>query len=108
MNRTKRLKGTCTECGGPIEFPAEMIGATAQCPRCRKQTELRLSAPPEEPVVPRRVIVWTAVTIAILVLAAVALVIGLKHFEELNASQTQQAAGVEAARSTNSPAPARQ
>jgi hypothetical protein len=87
MNQTKRLKGVCTECGGSIEFMAEAIGTLAQCPRCRKQTELLLAPPPVEPLIPRRVVIWTAVMSAVLLLGAVGVVIGLKHFEKVAAQQ---------------------
>jgi hypothetical protein len=92
MNRTKRLKGACTQCGGPIEFLAERIGSTAQCPRCRQQTELLLASPPAEPLVPRKVVIWTAVTSAVLILGAMGVVVGLKHFETLAAQQKERAA----------------
>jgi hypothetical protein len=87
MNRTKRLTGVCSECGGSIEFQAELIGTVATCPRCRKQTELRLEAPPDEPSVPRKAIIWTAVTAGILVAGLVVTIVGLRHFEELAARQ---------------------
>ena len=105
MNRTKRLKGACMECGSPIEFSAEMIGAMTQCPRCRKQTELRLASPSEEPAVPRKVVIWTVVTIAILILGAIVLVVALKHFEKLAARQKNRTMPAPAARTTNSTAP---
>jgi hypothetical protein len=92
MNRTKPLTGACSECGGAIEFPAELVGTATQCPHCRKQTELRLAMPPEEPAVPRKVIVWTAITAGILVLGLVVAVGGLKHFERLAAQQKDRAA----------------
>ena len=107
MNRTKRLTGACTQCGGPIEFHAEMIGTLAQCPLCRKQTELLLATPPAEPLVPRKVLIWTVITCVILVLGAVAVVVGLKHFEKLAASQKKPAVGAETAKATNSAAPAK-
>ena len=108
MNRTKRLTGVCSECGVSIEFAAEQVGTMTQCPRCRKQTELTLAVPPEEPAVPRRVIIWTVVAIVILVLGLIATVVGLRHFQKLAATQKKQAAGAEAAKATNSGAPARQ
>ena len=92
MTRAKHLKGFCTECGGPIEFLAEAIGTTAQCPRCRKQTELLLAPPPTEPIVPRKVIVWTVVTSVVLICGAIAVVLGLKHFEKLAAQQKPRSA----------------
>ena len=87
MNPTKRLTGVCSECGGSIQFPAELVGTMTQCPRCRKQTELTLAVPPDEPALPRKVIVWTVVAAVILVLALIATVVGLKHFEKLAARQ---------------------
>ena len=83
MNPTKRLMGVCGECGGPIQFPAELIGTMTTCPRCRKQTELRLESPPEEPTVPRRAILWTIVTVLILVGGLVAALVALKRYEHL-------------------------
>ncbi len=106
MNRTKRLTGACTQCGGPIEFSAEMIGTLAQCPRCRKQTELLLAVPPAEPLLPRKVLVWTVITCLVLVLGAAGLVMGLKHFEKLAASKKQQAPAANTAGGTNSGPPA--
>jgi len=96
MNPTKRLTGVCSECGGSIQFPAELVGTMTQCPRCRKQTELTLAVPPEEPVLPRKVIIFTVVAVVILVVALIVTVVGLKHFETLAARQkdrTPAAAG---------------
>jgi hypothetical protein len=101
MNPTKRLTGVCSECGGSIEFAAELIGTTAQCPRCRKQTELALAAPPDESVVPRKVLIWTAVTVIILVGGLFVTIIGLRHFVKLAASQREQAASNAGAAETN-------
>jgi len=83
MNRTKRLTGVCSECGGTIEFQAELVGTMTQCPCCGKQTELLLAAPPEEPMVPRKAIVWTVITIVILVVGVMVPVVGLKHYAKL-------------------------
>ena len=104
MNRTKLLQGVCSECGGPIEFPAELVGTTTQCPRCRKQTELTLAVPPEEPAVPQRIIVWTVVMIVILVVALIVTVVGLKHYEKLAASKRDRAAAAAGAKDTAPPA----
>ncbi len=99
MNRTKRLTGACSECGGSIEFQAELIGTVATCPRCRKQTELMLAAPSVEPSVPRKAIVWTIITAGILVAGLVVTLVGLRHFERLAAGQRERTA---AAAGTNS------
>ncbi len=94
MNPTKRLMGTCGECGGSIQFPAELVGTMIQCPRCGKQTELTLSVPPEEPAVPRKVVVWTVVAVVILALGVIVPVLGLKHFEKLAARQKDRSPAV--------------
>lgn len=107
MNRTKRLKGICTECGSPIEFPAEMIGGTTQCLRCRKQTQLLLASPPREPSVPRKAIIWTVVTVAILLLGAILLMVGLKRLEEMSARQKNQPGAAQTGKATNAVTPPR-
>ncbi len=98
MNRTKRLSGVCSQCGGSIEFPAELVGTMGQCPRCKKQTELTLPDPPEEPAVPRKVILCTAVTVALLVLGLAAAIFELRHLEKLVALQKERAAAAPGAK----------
>ena len=93
MNGTKRLTGVCSECGGSIEFQAELIGTVATCPRCRKQTELMLASPAIEPSVSRKAIVWTIITALILITGLVVTMAGLKHFERLAARQRDHAVG---------------
>jgi len=66
MPATKYLKGECQHCHGHIEFPAEAAGMTTDCPHCGKPTELLLVAPPQEPLLPRRTIIWTVIAIFIL------------------------------------------
>ena len=82
MNRTKNLQGTCKHCGSSIEFPAELVGTTTQCPHCGQQTELLLATPPQESGVPRRMIVWTVVAIVISVLGLVGLLVALNWAEK--------------------------
>src|ERR1039458_2959437 len=94
MNPTKRLTGVCSECGGSIQFPAELVGTMTTCPVCKKQTELTLAAPPEEPAVPRKVIIWTVATVVVLALGVVVLVAGLRHFEKLAARQQDRTPAV--------------
>jgi hypothetical protein len=91
MIQTKRLTGVCSECGGSIQFQAELVGTVASCPHCRKQTELMLAAPPDEAAVPRKVIVWTVVTALILVAGLIVTVVGLRRFEKLSAQQRDRA-----------------
>ena len=101
---TKRLSGVCSECGGSMQFPAELIGTMAMCPRCRKQTELRLESPSEEPLVPRKVIVWTLVTVVILVGALIVTIAGARHFERLAARQRGGATATAGANTSGVPA----
>jgi len=78
MNSTKRLAGPCSACGRIIEYPAHQIGTTAKCPYCGQATELVLATPPEEPSVPKRVVVWTVVSLILLVGALAACFFALK------------------------------
>jgi uncharacterized paraquat-inducible protein A len=85
MNRTKDLTGACTQCGAPISFPADRFGTVAQCPHCGQETELRLATPPPEPVVPRKVVVWTVVAVLVLLLGLAGSLYALnraKHWAE--------------------------
>jgi len=67
MSSTKFLQGNCQHCGGHLEFPAESTGMTTDCPHCGQTTELLLAAPPQEPTVPVKTIVFTIIAILILV-----------------------------------------
>jgi hypothetical protein len=89
--RTKRLQGECQHCRGSLEFPAESIGLAASCPHCGQQTELMLATPPQEPMIPRKVIVWTALTIALLIAGLIFVLAELKRFERKAAAQRQKA-----------------
>jgi len=67
----------------PLEFEAEAIGLQSQCPYCRKQTELRLATPAQEPLVPRRAILWTLVAVLILGLGAAGIFLALQRAQNL-------------------------
>lgn len=83
MNRTKYLRGECTACGGQIEYPADMVGTAIPCPHCGKTTDLFLEAPPQEPAVPRRMIVWGIIAAFILIAGLVASMIALNRARDL-------------------------
>ena len=51
----------------PIDFLPEIIGSTIPCPHCKQRTELSLAQPPSAPTIPRKVILWTAITLLILI-----------------------------------------
>jgi uncharacterized paraquat-inducible protein A len=80
---TKNLTGPCLACGAAIEFPADRIGQTTQCPHCGQTTELRLATPPQEPMVSRRLIIWTVTAVLILVFGLAAVLFALKKAENL-------------------------
>lgn len=93
MTRMKHLRGECQHCGGHLEFPAESIGLQAPCPHCGQQTELMLEQPPEEPSLPRRVIVWTVAAIIVLGLGLLGAMLALKRAERWAAKQKQERVG---------------
>jgi hypothetical protein len=97
MNKTKYLKGACQNCDGHLEFLAEHIGMTVPCPHCGTQTELSLLAPPQEPTVPRRALIWTATAAVILGLGLVGALVALKRAEKWAQQQKQQAVAASAA-----------
>jgi len=41
-------KGECRACGGHLEFPAEAVGETIECPHCGKPTALAAGAAPNK------------------------------------------------------------
>jgi len=101
MSRTKYLKGQCSYCGGRVEFPAEAIGTTADCPHCGKPTELQLEAVPDEPTLPRKGIIYAVIAAVILGLGLAGALAALKRAERMVTQKKERAA----ATSTNSPAP---
>ena len=67
----------------PIEFAADAIGTAAMCPFCRKTTELTLGAPPQEPAIPRRLIIWSVIVLVIVALGAVGITVAFKRAQDL-------------------------
>ena len=90
MSKTKYLKGACQHCSGHLEFLADHIGMVVTCPHCQQETELSLLPPPEEPTVPRRALIWTAVAVIILGLGFAGALIALKRAERWARRQKQQ------------------
>ena len=78
---SKLLQGECAECGGRLEFPADAVGTTADCPHCGKPAELLLAAPPQERTVPVKTIIYTGMAILILVGGLVGVLAALKRAE---------------------------
>ncbi len=89
MNPGKRLAGPCGHCGRSIEYAAHLVGTTAACPYCGQPTELRLAAPPQEPSIPKRVVVFTVIAVLIMVLGLAACFIALKMARSHSSRQAQ-------------------
>jgi len=89
----KKLTGPCAHCGGPIEFDPDSIGQTVRCPVCRRETELHLATLPEEPAIPRRLVIVTVAGILILVLGLLACIVGLKLLEKKAAERQAEPKG---------------
>ena len=86
-----------------MEFPAERIGLLARCPHCRQETELVLATPPQQPWVPRRVVVWTVVTVLLMIAALIALLTGFNHLAR-RAAEKKQGPAAPANGDSNTPA----
>ena len=91
MNKTKYLKGECSECHGHIEFPAEATGTMTECPHCGKPTVLLLAMPPEEPSVGRKALVWFVIALLISGLGLAGALAALKLAQKRVAAQKEQA-----------------
>jgi hypothetical protein len=89
MQRTKNLRGECSQCGGPFEFAADLIGTTVDCPHCGKPTELMLAAPPEEKSVWRKAVTRAVIAILVLLLGLAGSLIALKRAQNWAAKQKQ-------------------
>ena len=104
MSRLKYLKGECAHCGGPIGFPADSIGTTANCPHCGQPTELMLARPKEEPSVPRKTLIWTVVSVVILGLGLTGAIVALHIAQRRVPPKSEQAAETSSVPGTNASA----
>lgn len=104
MNRTKYLKGQCQHCQGRLEFLAEHTGMRVPCPHCGQETDLLLPPPPQEPALPRRTIIWTAIAILVLVLGLGGALLALQRAQRWAASQRHQNLPSAVTAPTNAPA----
>lgn len=98
MQVMKQLRGPCQHCGRTLTFPAGNIGSVINCPSCGQPTELLLETPPDEPTVPRRVLVWTTIAVVILALGLGGAVYALKRTQSYLKERAHPA-------STNTPVP---
>ena len=90
MSQIKTLKGDCSHCRGRLEFPADAIGAVADCPHCGQSTELTLAAPPPTSPLPVKAIIWTLVAVLILGGGLAGAMIALKRAQKMAARQKER------------------
>jgi hypothetical protein len=90
MMKFKNLRGLCQQCGGPVEFHAEHVGTSAECPHCGQPTEL-LPAPPSEEESPVRTtaVIFTLLATLILLGGLAGALLVLKRAERLKANRLQ-------------------
>jgi len=105
MSKTKYLKGACQHCGGHLEYQADHIGLVVPCPHCHQETELSLLQPPDEPALPLRTLVWTAVALVILGLGLVVAVVALKRAQNWAATRRYHAVATSKAPVPTDPEP---
>jgi hypothetical protein len=79
MKSTRFFRTTCNSCGGAIQYPAEQVGTSIPCPHCGESTELLLEAPPEESVLPRRMVILGTIAVVILAGGLLASMYALKQ-----------------------------
>jgi hypothetical protein len=107
MNKPIYLKGECQHCAGHIEFPAEAAGTSVECPHCGATTELLLAAPPPEPpLIPVKTLVFTVLTLLILIGGLVGAMIAVQRAKKIvhkTRSTTANSNAISAV--TNQPAP---
>ena len=93
MSHIKHLKSYCHNCGEKIEFPADALGMTVECPHCSQQTELTLPPPPEAsgPTIPTKAVIWAIIAILILGGGLAGSLIALKKAQRLYGHQNHSA-----------------
>ena len=106
MTPTKQLKGRCSHCQAPLEFPALSVGLTARCPHCGRSTELLLAPPLADASASRKIVAWTAAGVLVIALGIAAPLIGLKFLRmkaaERRASQPAAASPAGTGANSNS------
>lgn len=95
MLKIKNLRGECQHCGEPVEFHAEHVGTTAECPHCSQLTELLLTPPPEEgSPVRTKAIIFSVVAVIILLGGLGGAVLALKRAERLKTKRVETTAPI--------------
>src|SRR5206468_507137 len=74
------------------------------CPHCGKATGLMIERPPDEPTIPRRTIIWTVVTVLVLLLGLAGALVALKRAETRAATNRQATNAVSTGSAAQEPA----
>jgi hypothetical protein len=101
MSAISYLKCSCQQCGRHIEFPADAIGTSVDCPHCGWPTELTLPAPPELSAPSPRNLTWPVIGLCVLLFGMIASFVGLRMVKQLALKNRSGKSGALAAKSTN-------
>jgi hypothetical protein len=104
MSAIGYLKCSCQQCGRHIEFPADAIGTSVDCPHCGWPTELTIPPPPELSAPSPRNLTWPVIGLCVLLFGMIASVVGLRLVKQLALKNRSGKSGALAAKSTNNPA----
>jgi hypothetical protein len=107
MKQTKYFKCACAHCGGRIEFPAELVGQSCDCPHCQRQTELTLPPPPEletEHTSPRSG-AWIVAGVVILLIGVVGSAVAMMWLKRVAARNPRHQTASAAANPNGPPGP---
>src|SRR5713101_4050717 len=94
MSAISYLKCSCQQCGRHIEFPADAIGTSVDCPHCGWPTELTLPAPPEQSAPSPGNLTWPLIGLCVLF-------VGLRMVKQLALKERSGTSGPLATKSTN-------
>lgn len=93
MSQTKKLRGECQHCGQLIEFEAEAVGTTADCPYCGQPTELMLALPADAGSPTRtKAIIFTIAVLVIVIGGGAGIMLALKRAQRIAAQKKESAA----------------
>ncbi len=101
MSAIRYLKCSCQQCGRHIEFPADAIGTSVDCPHCGWPTELILPAPPEPSAPSSRNLTWPVIGLCVLLLGMIASFVVLRMVKQLALKEHSAKSAALAAKSTN-------
>jgi len=82
MSAISYLKCSCQQCGRHIEFPADAIGTSVDCPHCGWPTELTFRPAGTIGAIPRN-LTWPVIGLCVLLFGIIASVVGLRMVKQL-------------------------